>query len=176
MLTSRGAALPDPRVHDGNKIQKAHILPELKWICEGQWPRPASVHLPWQRRGMSEGLASTSIWSRQREAVTMGWIPVAASLSSHCKVLGWTSLKSKFNDVLDEDFHCDCSGFPLKSLHPRPSCLFIGFNDFLPPATELHQDIDFSRCLVALKKEVMSILLWHFSFSNLSKRLSATGL
>jgi hypothetical protein len=34
----------------------------------------------------------------------------------------------------------------------------------------------FSRCLVALKKGVMSILLWHSPFSNLSKRLSATGL
>lgn len=129
--------------------------------------------------GREEGCLRASLQppsDPDREAVTMGWIPVAASLSSHCKVLGWTSLKSKFNDVLDEDFHCDCSGFPLKSLHPRPNCLFIGFNDFLPPATELHQDIDFSRCLVALKKEVMSILLWHFSFSNLSKRLSATGL
>lgn len=92
------------------------------------------------------------------EAMAVGWTPVAVSPLS--ATFEGRLTKSEFNYVLAEDFHCDCRGFPLKSFHPRPSYLFIWLNYVLLPTTELYQNTEFSRCLVALKKGGMPITLW----------------
>ena len=37
--------------------------------------------------------------------------------------------------------------------------IFVWLNEGLLPTLELHQDIEFSRCLVALKKGMMPVML-----------------
>ncbi|CAO2627880.1 hypothetical protein LEMLEM_LOCUS19717 [Lemmus lemmus] len=70
---------------------------------------------------------------------------------------------------------CLCSSFLAeKRVFVLDPALSMWLNNVLLPTstTEPHQEAELSRCLVALKKGVMPIILWPSLYSNQSKRIS----
>lgn len=100
---------------------KAHILPELKWICEGQRPRLACVHPP----GKEEGCLRASVQPHpaQTEWGSDYGLDTCSCFSSSRKALGRLLSKASLM-VCWMKILIDCSGFPSKSFHPRPPAVF----------------------------------------------------
>lgn len=124
------AALSDPRVHT--------VGTGCLWltICQNQnesvkdrtplWPLFIFPDIEDECRRAS--LQTTS--DPDKEESSECGLGNCTYLSSHYKILGWTSPKSEFDYVLAEisSVWLLRRGFPLKTFHPRLSCLFTWIN------------------------------------------------